>query len=104
MCCIVPANEDFAEGQGDILADYVRLLLTARELRWRDQKKCAKIQTRYTGVHPEIVQAILREGHISFADLAPDREKIEKTMDMALRAGTIEKKCGLSVFVSSEFM
>jgi len=50
------------------------------------------------------VQAILREGHISFAELAPDREKIEKTMDMALRAGTLEKKSDLSAFVSSEFI
>ena len=104
ICCIVAANEDFAEGQGDILEDYVKLLLTARELTWRDQEKCSKIQARYTGIHPEIVQAILREGHISFAELAPDREKIERTMDMALRAGTLEKKCDLSAFVSSEFI
>jgi len=32
-----------------------------------------------------------------------NREKIEKTMEMAIRAGTIEKKCDLDAFISLDF-
>jgi len=46
---------------------------------------------------------VLCKGHISFSDLTPNREKIEKTMEMAIRAGTIEKKCDLDAFISLDF-
>ncbi len=100
LCCIVIANNDFA---GDILSRYVKLLLAARELVWQNPEKCSKIQASYTGIHPEIAQAVLCKGHISFSDLIPNREKIEKTMEMAIRAGTIEKKCDLDAFISLDF-
>jgi NitT/TauT family transport system substrate-binding protein len=104
ICCIVVVNNDFAKRQGDLLNKYLRLLLEASELVWRNPEKCSRIQSRYTGIHPEIAQYVLRENHISFLDLIPKREKIEKTMNMAVRAGTIEKKCDLDRFVSHEFI
>ena len=52
---------------------------------------------------PEIARDVLQAGHISFCDLSPSREKIENTMDMAVRAGTIENRCDLGTFISSDF-
>ena len=100
LCCIVIANNDFA---GDILNRYIKLLLAAREFVWKNPEKCAKIQAAYTGIHPEVAQAVLSQGHVSFSDLIPNRDKIEKTMEMAIRAGTIEKKCNLDEFISLDF-
>ncbi len=100
LCCIVIANNDLAD---DILNRYIKLLLAARELVWKGPEKCAKIQSIYTGIDPEIAQAVLCQGHISFSDLSPNREKIKSTMELAIRAGTIEKKCDLDAFISYDF-
>ena len=103
ICCIVVANNDFVKRQGGILSQYVKLLLSARDLVWRNPERCSKIQASYTSIHHEIAQAVLCKDHISFSDLIPNREKIEKTMDMAVHAGTIEKKCDLDTFISFDF-
>lgn len=104
ICCIVVANDDFSKRHGNILRDYVKLLLAARELVWRDPEKCSRIQSLYTGIQPEIARDVLGAGHISFSNLTPSREKIENTMDMAVCAGIIKNKCDLDTFVSSDFI
>jgi NitT/TauT family transport system substrate-binding protein len=104
ICCIIVVNNDFVKQQGEILNRYVKLLLDARKLICHSSEKCAQIQSRYTGIHPNIARAVLRESHISFSNLIPNREKIENTMNMAVSAGTIEEKCDLDAFICREFI
>ena len=104
ICCIVVVRKELAGKQGDILNLYLKQLLSARELAWRHPKKCSKIQALYTGVSREIAEEVLRKKHITFSDLLPDKEKIGKSMNMAISAGALDKKCDLDNFISSKFI
>lgn len=104
ICCIVIAREDLAADRGDILQLYVDQLRAAAELARKQPGRCSKIQTRYTGIDSGIAEDVLQKGHVTFADLVPTRERIETTMDMALNAGTLEKKCDLDSLISLDFI
>lgn len=104
ICCIVVAKKDLAVNREDLLHLYLEQLIAARELVNRHPEKCSRIQARYTGISPEIAEEVLRKKHITFSDLFPDKGRMEKSMNMAISAGALDKKCDLDNFISSKFI
>jgi ABC-type nitrate/sulfonate/bicarbonate transport system substrate-binding protein len=103
VCCIVVASTAFARSQGDVLRQYVRKLLSARDFVNREPKMCAKIQARCTGIDPGIAEQVIRSGFISYDDLIPDRQRTAQSMKMAVTYGILNRPCNLNEFISTAY-
>ncbi|RZB32149.1 MAG: NitT/TauT family transport system substrate-binding protein [Desulfobacteraceae bacterium Eth-SRB1] len=104
ICCVVAAREDFSAKHGDLLFSYLRLLLSAGEYIAEHPAASAKIQARYTGITSDIAEGVLRKGYITYHDLAPDRNRIEASMTLALQAKILDKECDLNSFMSTNYL
>jgi NitT/TauT family transport system substrate-binding protein len=104
VCCIVVANNIFAQSQGEVLHEYIRGLISARDFIRRDPTLCAKTQASYTGIDPAIIGQVIQSGSISYSDLIPDKERSAKTMELAVAFGILDRPCDLDEFISKDFL
>lgn len=101
VCCILVVREDFATTRPHLLAEYVKLLGAAADFVQTHPAESAAIQARYSGVDRHAAATVLERGFISFLDLTPDRGRAEQIMNMALRAGILDRPCDLAAFLPS---
>jgi NitT/TauT family transport system substrate-binding protein len=104
VCCIVVANNIFAQSQSEVLHEYIHRLLSARDFIHRDPTICATIQASYTGIDPAITEQVIQSGSISYSDLIPDKERTAKTMELAVAFGILDRPCNLDEFISKAFL
>jgi NitT/TauT family transport system substrate-binding protein len=104
ICCIVVVNANFASRHGDIVRLYINRLLAAQQYAWKHPRRCSVIQSKYTGIHAQIAEDVIRKGYVTFSDLFPVKTKIAHTMAMAMAAGTLDKQCDLDGFIAREFL
>ncbi len=104
ICCILVVREEFIAEKGEILRDYLRLLVAVHEYISEHPDPCARIQAQYTGVPAGIIEMILAGRDISFEDIVPDRRRIESVMRLALRTGIIDRPCDLDAFFRPDFV
>jgi NitT/TauT family transport system substrate-binding protein len=104
VCCIVVANTHFAASQGEDLHRYLHQLLSASDYIRSNPRNCSRIQASYTGVDRSIAEHVIESGFISYADLIPDKGRTEKTMDLAVSSGILERSCNLDDFISRDFL
>jgi NitT/TauT family transport system substrate-binding protein len=104
VCCIVVANNNFAKLQGEDLHQYVRNLLSASDYIRSNPKNCSMIQSSYTGIDRSIAEHVIQSGFISYSDLIPDKGRTEKTMELAVSSGILERSCNLDDFISRAFL
>lgn len=102
ICCILVVREEFILKHGDLVQSYLRLLTSANRYLAKNPGNSAKIQELYTGVPAGINEKVLRDGDISFRDLAPDRGRIEKLMNLALATGVLDSPCELDAFICTD--
>jgi NitT/TauT family transport system substrate-binding protein len=95
VCCVLAATRAFAGEKPGLLRDYLRLLAAAADYVHTRPRESAAIQARYTGVDADAAAEVLLRGHVSFRDLAPDRNRAEQTMRQALTAGVLDRPCDL---------
>jgi NitT/TauT family transport system substrate-binding protein len=104
ICCVLVVRESFAAQQGDILGEYLRLLLAANEQIASRPDFCAKIQANYTGVSADVVETIIRKKIITYHDLVPDKNRIESIMNLSISAGILKQPCDLNSFMRTDFL
>jgi NitT/TauT family transport system substrate-binding protein len=104
ICCIVVANNTFAKSHGEVLHQYLRKLLAARDFICTDPAKCSMIQAHYTGINPAIAEYVIQSGFISYSELIPDKERTAKTMELAVGSGILGHPCNLDEFMSRDFL
>jgi NitT/TauT family transport system substrate-binding protein len=103
ICCILVVREELVEKEGEVLAEYLRLLGTANAQIRKAPDACSGIQERYTGVSANIARQVLSGASISFDEMEPDRGRIESLMNLALTTGVLDRPCDLDRFVCSDF-
>ncbi|MBT3255034.1 MAG: sigma-70 family RNA polymerase sigma factor [Deltaproteobacteria bacterium] len=101
MCCILVVREAFLEKHGDLVRQYLRLLLSSNEYLSKNYRRCAKIQEHYTGVSADIIEHILDKSEVTFNDIIPDRGRTESLMNLAVQAGILDGPCDLNAFLCS---
>ena len=104
VCCIVVANNNFAQSQGEDLHQYVLKLLSASDYIRSNPKNCSMIQAYYTGIDRSIAKHVIESGFISYSDLIPDKGRTEKAMDLAVSSGSLDCSCNLDEFISRAFL
>jgi NitT/TauT family transport system substrate-binding protein len=61
------------------------------------------IQSYYTGIDRSIAEHVIESGFVSYSDLIPDKGRTEKTMDIAVSSGILDRPCNLDDFISRAF-
>jgi len=103
LCCVVTVREDFCRDHADLVNDYVRVLLLARDKLHTDIQYCAETQALYTGVPSDIASQVLEEKVITFDDLHPDKSRMADFLQLALASRVLTQTCDLDEFVCTDF-
>jgi len=103
LCCVVAVREDFCREHADLVNDYVRVLLLARDKLHTDIKYCSETQAMYTGIPSELAEQVLESKVITFDDLRPDKARMAEFMQQAIASGVLSSTCDLDEFVCNEF-
>jgi len=103
LCCILAVREEFARRQGQVLTDYVRTLLTARDRVRRAPAFGAAVQAACTGVDISVARQVLDEGGVSFDDLEPEEGRLDSFVRLARQAGVLPESCSIQGFARPEY-
>jgi NitT/TauT family transport system substrate-binding protein len=103
-CCILAVREEFALKQGDIVRDYVKLLLKARDRARKDPSLVAMIQSRFTGIPLDTATHVLEQQHVSFDDLKPNKQRVMAMIQNITDQGSISETFDLDRFVCADFV
>lgn len=98
LCCILAVREEFARSQGQVLTDYVRMLLVARDRVRRDAAFAASVQAAYSSIEADVARQVLEERIISFDDLEPEQGRLDAFVHLAKQAGVLPESCCASGF------
>ena len=98
LCCILAVREEFVQGQGRVLTDYLRTLLAARDRVRRDPAFAAATQAAYSGIEASVARQVLDEVTISFDDLCPEQARLDAFAQLAKQAGVLPASCSVSGF------
>jgi len=104
ICCLVTVREDFYREHTDLVSDYVRILLMARDKLHTDIKYCSETQAMYTGVPSDLASQVLKEKVITFDDLSPDKSQMADFLELALASRVLTQACDLDEFVCTDFI
>jgi len=104
LCCILAVRQAFVDRHGQVVADYVRALLAARDRVRRDPAFGAAVQSAFTGVDAGVARQVLERGAITFNDLEPDAPRMEAFARMAMDAGVLADLAALPGFACPEFL
>ncbi len=104
MCCGLTVRKSFALAHPELLKQYVASLLRARDTVHADPVACGRIQESYTGVPAAIASKVIEQGHITFNDLRPTKDRAQQAMNLALKAGILSHPCKLNQFLCSDFV
>ncbi|QLA17660.1 sigma-70 family RNA polymerase sigma factor [Desulfolutivibrio sulfoxidireducens] len=75
-CCILAVRRQFVRNHPDVVRDYVRRLLQARDRVRDDPGLGAEVQSACTGIPRDVVLSVLRRGIVTFDDLTPRVERM----------------------------
>lgn len=103
-CCGLVVRREFARKHGDVVGTYVRSMRDAAHRISEDIQGAAAIQSRYTGVPRDVAERVLRGGHVQFENLCPDRDDLVRSMNAAVGAGMLDRRCDLDRFVCGEYL
>ena len=103
-CCIVAVREEYAVKRGDIVRDYVSLLLQARDRMLSDPPLGAKIQSQFTGIPFDTALYVLQQGLVSFEDLQPSKQRVIALTSMNRHQGRRSGAFDLDRFVCTDFL
>lgn len=103
LCCILAVRREFAQRRGQVVADYVRLLLSARDRVRRDPAFAAGVQSARTGIDRDIARLVLEERTVSFEDLEPDTGRMASFTRLAHAAGVLPDPGVPEGFVCKDF-
>ncbi|PKN41008.1 MAG: hypothetical protein CVU60_13365 [Deltaproteobacteria bacterium HGW-Deltaproteobacteria-18] len=101
VCCILAVRTDFAHNKPELLNNYLKLIKSAADYAHARPRESATIQSLYTGVDREAAAFVLDSGFVTFRDLSPDRARAEHVMDLAVRAGMLDRPCDMNSFLLS---
>lgn len=104
LCCILAVRREAAEGRAAVVADYVRLLMAARDRVRRDVCFAARVQAACTGVEVALARQVLEERSVTFEDLAPDQGRMDAFAGMAREAGVLPAQCTAAGFACADFL
>lgn len=96
VCCILAVRDDFVRDRPELLNSYLKLLRSAADYAHAHPLESAAIQSRYTGVARDAAAFVLDRGFVTFRDLSPDSARASHVMDMAVRAGMLDRPCDLN--------
>jgi NitT/TauT family transport system substrate-binding protein len=96
VCCILAVRADFAHDKPELLNSYLKLLKSAADYAHARPRESAAIQSLYTGVDRGAAAFVLDRGFVTFRDLSPDSAKAGHVMDLAVRAGILDRPCDLN--------
>lgn len=101
-CCILVVRKELAGTHAELLAEYVRRLLKARDRVSVDPGFGALVQSACTGVDKDIAQDVLERRIVTFDDLAPCKERLKVFLPMVAPDG----KAGfdLDLFLCADFI
>lgn len=103
-CCVVAVRESFSLEHPGLVAEYLGLLLEARDKLGADPDYCAQAQEMYTGIPRDLAGHILEKRVITFDDLQPDLGRMQDFMRLALAARVLAEECDLESFVCRDFL
>ncbi len=103
-CCIVAVRAEYAVKHGEIVRDYVSLLLQARDRMCSDPPLGAKIQSQFTGIPFDTALYVLQQGLVSFEDLEPSKQRVMALTPMARHKGQRSGAFDLDRFVCTDFL
>ncbi len=75
-CCILAVRGEYAAKRGDIVRDYVSLLLEARDRTCSDPSLGPAVQSVFTGIALDIASHVLEHKLVTFDDLKPDKQRL----------------------------
>ena len=101
LCCILAVREEFALRRSQVVADYIQVLLAARNRVRQDPGYGALVQSAYTPIEAGVALQVLEQRSISFDDLEPDAGRME---DLATEAGLLSGPCSLAGFARRDFL
>jgi NitT/TauT family transport system substrate-binding protein len=91
-CCILAVRREFADRHGQVVREYVRRLLSARDRVRDDPGLGAGVLAACTGVPRDVAQTVLARRLVTFDDLRPRQERMEIFMPMMRReAGAVSR-------------
>lgn len=102
-CCILAVRGEFAVKRGDIVRDYVSLLLQARDRTCSDPSFGAEIQSHSTGIPLDTALHVLQQELVSFDDLRPSKERVMALTSTAAPEEECPPTFDLDRFVCTEF-
>lgn len=103
LCCILAVRREFAESRAAAVADYLRLLMAARERVRRDLSFAARVQADCTGIDAGLARQVLEERAVTFDDLAPDQGRMDAFAALARAAGVLPPHSRAEGFACSGF-
>jgi len=104
LCCILAVRREAARNRAALVADYVRLLLAARDRVRRDVSFAAKVQAACTGVAVGLARQVLAERAVTFEELAPDQGRMDAFAGMAREAGVLPAHSTAAGFACADFL
>ncbi|NMC50359.1 MAG: sigma-70 family RNA polymerase sigma factor [Desulfovibrio sp.] len=101
-CCILAVRRQFVRNHPDMVRDYVRRLLQARDRVRDDPDLGAEVQAACTGIPRDVARDVLVRRIVTFDDLTPRAERMRLFLPLADRAGSAPFDLGR--FVCPDFV
>lgn len=103
-CCILAVRGEYAVKRGDIVRDYLGLLLEARDRICIDPYFGAMIQSLFTGIALGIAAHVLEQRLVTFDDLKPDKQRVMAITRMMRTEAEDSVAFDLDRFVCTDFV
>jgi NitT/TauT family transport system substrate-binding protein len=102
-CCILAVRGEYAVKRGEMVRDYVSLLLEARDRTRNNPSFGAMIQSLFTGIALDTAAHVLEQRLVTFDDLKPDKQRVMAVTRMIRTGGDTSTAFDLDRFVCTDF-
>ncbi len=103
-CCILAVRRRFAASHPEVVRDYVRRLLLARDRVRDDPDLGAEVQSACTGIPRDVARAVLVRRLVTFDDLTPSAGRMNLFLPLVKRGGAGAAPLDLRRFVCPDFV
>ncbi len=104
-CCLI-VHQDLINTKPEIVKDLVRGIIASGEWMQKNRADTAKLTAPYTGQNVKLLTYILTQppDRVTYTNLNPTDEELQKIMDMGMSLGFLKKKTSMSDLIDRSFM
>lgn len=104
-CCLV-VHQDLIDQKPDVVRDLVRGIVASGEWAQKNRADAAKLVAPYFGQNVKLLNYVLTQppDRVSYVNLNPTDEEMQKIMDMGMSLGFLKKRVPMSELMDRDYV